>query len=40
MRLEFAAPDGVTLAWHEQGEGRPVVLLHGLFSDADRKSVV
>jgi pimeloyl-ACP methyl ester carboxylesterase len=35
MRLEFAAPDGVTLAWHEQGEGRPVVLLHGLFSDAD-----
>ena len=31
----FAAPDGVELAWHELGEGRPVVLLHGLFSDAD-----
>jgi len=35
MRREFTAPDGVTLAWHEQGEGRPVVLLHGLFSDAE-----
>jgi pimeloyl-ACP methyl ester carboxylesterase len=31
----FTAPDGVELAWHELGEGRPVVLLHGLFSDAD-----
>jgi pimeloyl-ACP methyl ester carboxylesterase len=31
----FAAPDGIDLAWHELGEGRPVVLLHGLFSDAD-----
>jgi pimeloyl-ACP methyl ester carboxylesterase len=31
----FAAPDGIELAWHEQGEGRPVLLLHGLFSDAD-----
>ena len=31
----FAAPDGTELAWHEQGKGRPVVLLHGLFSDAD-----
>jgi pimeloyl-ACP methyl ester carboxylesterase len=31
----FAAPDGCELAWHEIGEGRPVVLLHGLFSDAD-----
>jgi pimeloyl-ACP methyl ester carboxylesterase len=31
----FAAPDGVALAWHETGEGTPVVLLHGLFSDAD-----
>ncbi len=30
----FAAPDGVSLAWHELGEGRAVVLLHGLFSDA------
>jgi pimeloyl-ACP methyl ester carboxylesterase len=31
----FTAPDGVELAWHETGEGRPLVLLHGLFSDAD-----
>lgn len=29
----FAASDGVRLAWRELGEGRPVVLLHGLFSD-------
>jgi pimeloyl-ACP methyl ester carboxylesterase len=35
IRNTFAAPDGVTLAWHELGEGRPVVLLHGLFSSAD-----
>lgn len=34
-RHTFAAPDGVELAWHETGEGRPVVLLHGLFSDAE-----
>lgn len=31
----FAAPDGAELAWHELGEGRPVLLLHGLFSNAD-----
>jgi pimeloyl-ACP methyl ester carboxylesterase len=31
----FTAPDGVELAWHETGEGRPVLLLHGLFSDAE-----
>ena len=35
MTQTFTAPDGVTLAWHELGEGRPAVLLHGLFSDAD-----
>jgi pimeloyl-ACP methyl ester carboxylesterase len=35
MRQEFTAADGVALAWHEMGEGRAVVLLHGLFSDAD-----
>src|SRR5919198_322026 len=29
------ASDGVQLAWHEVGEGRPVILLHGLFSDAN-----
>ena len=33
-RHTFDAPDGVELAWHELGEGRSVVLLHGLFSDA------
>lgn len=31
----FAAADGTDLAWHETGEGRAVVLLHGYFSDAD-----
>ena len=30
----FTAPDGAKLAWHELGEGRAVVLLHGLFSNA------
>jgi pimeloyl-ACP methyl ester carboxylesterase len=30
----FAAADGTDLAWHELGEGRAMVLLHGLFSDA------
>ena len=31
----WTASDGVQLAYQEVGEGRPVVLLHGLFSDAD-----
>ncbi|GAA4015867.1 alpha/beta fold hydrolase [Sphingomonas swuensis] len=30
----WIASDGVDLVWHETGEGRPVVLVHGLFSDA------
>lgn len=30
----FESFDGVRLAWREMGEGRPVVLLHGYFSDA------
>jgi pimeloyl-ACP methyl ester carboxylesterase len=30
----WTASDGVELAWHEMGQGRPVILLHGLFSDA------
>ena len=30
----WTAYDGVELAFHEIGQGRPVVLLHGLFSDA------
>ncbi|MFC7537485.1 alpha/beta fold hydrolase [Sphingomonas sp. GCM10030256] len=31
----WTVSDGVELAWHEVGEGRPVILLHGLFSDAN-----
>lgn len=30
----FDSFDGTRLAWHELGEGRPVVLIHGYFSDA------
>ncbi len=30
----FASFDGQPIAWREVGSGRPVVLLHGLFSDA------
>jgi pimeloyl-ACP methyl ester carboxylesterase len=30
----WTASDGVELAWREVGHGRPVILLHGLFSDA------
>ncbi len=30
----FVSFDGVDLAWHELGTGRPVVLIHGYFSDA------
>jgi pimeloyl-ACP methyl ester carboxylesterase len=30
----FASFDGIELAYHRLGEGRPVVLHHGLFSDA------
>ena len=30
----WKASDGVELAFHELGHGRPVILLHGLFSDA------
>ena len=31
----WTASDGVELAFRELGEGRPVVLVHGLFSDAE-----
>jgi pimeloyl-ACP methyl ester carboxylesterase len=31
---EFEAADGARLVWHEMGEGRVVILLHGLFSSA------
>jgi pimeloyl-ACP methyl ester carboxylesterase len=30
----WSASDGVELAYHEIGQGRPVILLHGLFSNA------
>ena len=30
----FTASDGIQLAWRETGEGRPIVLLHGLYSDS------
>jgi pimeloyl-ACP methyl ester carboxylesterase len=30
----FTSFDGTNLAWREIGEGRPLVLLHGYFSDA------
>jgi pimeloyl-ACP methyl ester carboxylesterase len=30
----WTASDGIRLAYHELGDGRPVILLHGLFSDA------
>src|SRR4051794_10174651 len=30
----FESFDGTKLAWREMGEGRPVLLLHGFFSDA------
>lgn len=31
----FSARDGVRLAWRELGSGRPLILLHGLFSSAE-----
>lgn len=31
----WTASDGVGLAYYELGQGRPVILLHGLFSDAN-----
>jgi len=31
----WTASDGVELAFHETGRGRPAILLHGLFSDAN-----
>jgi pimeloyl-ACP methyl ester carboxylesterase len=31
----WLASDAVELAWRELGEGRPAILLHGLFSDAN-----
>lgn len=31
----WTSSDGIQLAWREVGQGRPVILLHGLFSDAE-----
>ncbi len=31
----FTASDGVQLAWRQTGEGRPLILIHGFFSEAD-----
>jgi pimeloyl-ACP methyl ester carboxylesterase len=33
-RHQFTARDGIKLVWRELGEGPPVILLHGLFSNA------
>ncbi len=32
---QWTASDGIQLAWRELGRGRPIILLHGLFSDSD-----
>lgn len=34
-RHHFDATDGIRLAVHEIGDGRPLILIHGYFSDAD-----
>lgn len=31
----FFATDGVEIAWRETGDGRPLILIHGYFSEAD-----
>jgi pimeloyl-ACP methyl ester carboxylesterase len=31
----FRAADGTEIAWREGGEGRPLILIHGYFSEAD-----
>lgn len=30
----YGGADGARMAWHELGEGRPIILIHGLFSNA------
>jgi len=32
---KFLATDGIEITWHEVGEGRPLFLIHGYFSDAN-----
>jgi pimeloyl-ACP methyl ester carboxylesterase len=34
LTQKWTASDGIELAFHEVGSGAPVILLHGLFSDA------
>ena len=34
MTFSFQASDGTRLVWHEIGAGRPLILIHGYFSDA------
>ena len=34
-RDDFLSFDGVRIGWHELGSGRPVILLHGLFSSGE-----
>ena len=34
-RDDFLSFDGVRIGWHELGHGRPIILLHGLFSSGD-----
>jgi pimeloyl-ACP methyl ester carboxylesterase len=35
MASSFTTTDGKRLVYHEQGDGRPLVLIHGYFSDAE-----
>ena len=34
-RDDFLSFDGVRIGWHELGSGRPLILLHGLFSSGE-----
>ena len=34
-RNDFLSFDGVRIGWHELGTGRPLILLHGLFSSGE-----
>ena len=34
-RDDFLSFDGVRIGWHELGSGRPILLLHGLFSSGE-----
>ena len=36
---QWTASDRIELAYHELGAGRPVILLHGLFSDANMNGI-